>query len=342
MTNEVTVNQQSGNSPRLQSICAYSNTYIGIVFTAIACILLCRSGSNEDLFLGIMWLVAAILVLWLAWGLLEGNEQSWKLFQGAGAVLTGGTGIVLGIYGAQDASRWSPESGLGQILLWLLGGVVLFIWAIGQLSTRQIFKSLWQVAAAPLGIAATWYGVQTYFHPALTNHQILAFIAALLAVIVCTMVFRLFVRPDYHVILASIMAMDDKIEIPRHFPTKAHELLARGHFCELFELPCTTPCPLTTKVAAQYQTLKLKYQDSPQVLETLEKAYAVLITPRSRELCSLAHEIMDGKKKTLGKRRFETVEIILWAKLWGRMHGKEFKGDPQRIKSEKQRLMKEF
>ena len=130
---------------------------------------------------------------------------------------------------------------------------------------------------------------------------------------------RVLVRPNYHAILESLRAGADDSNTPAHYPTKYHELLARGRLCELFELPCDNPCPLATKVAMQYQQLKLKHQEFTTNLEALEKGYSVLVTPRSRELCGLTREIMEAQRKQLGDRVYYSIEPLLWSKIWTRL-----------------------
>ncbi len=74
----------------------------------------------------------ALLILWVAWGLVEGNPVSWRIFHAMGAVLVGATGIVTVLYSLQDYSRWSSVASgrvIFDIILWLAAGVVLFCWA---------------------------------------------------------------------------------------------------------------------------------------------------------------------------------------------------------------------
>ncbi len=172
--------------------------------------------------------------------------------------------------------------------------------------------------------------------------QTLPVIASAIAILLCLVAFRVLVRPRYHTMLASLTETDMLPGGGKIFPTRYHELLARGRLCEIFELSCTQACPLATKVAAQYQQLRLKHADSPPTLEALEKAYSMLVTPRSRELCGLAHEIMEAQRKQLGERMYRSVEMLLWTKLWNRLQSNEFKGDPQKVRMEKQRLSKKI
>jgi hypothetical protein len=130
--------------------------------------------------------------------------------------------------------------------------------------------------------------------------------------------------------------------VPQYFPTVQHELLARGRFCELFGVPCTDPCPLSTMVATKYQQLRLEHERAPQVLEALEKAYIILITPRQRALCNIAHSIMRIKAKELGPQRFSESEIELWTRLWARLQDTEIKGDPQRATEMRNVVLKEL
>lgn len=344
MNYDATQHTTSYGSTLVRSSCAYATLYIGIVLGAIALTILCSAGKLGATYTGIIWLLGAVLTFWLGWGLVESNVHSWKILHGAGAIITGGVGVVLVLYGIQDAMHYNPETSvtsISQIICWLLGGLVLFIWACGQIATHRIAHLSWQVAVFPLGIGASVLWVNN-LQAALQQHQTSALIISLCWFVGCVVVVRLLVRPDHHAIMASLMQVDDKIDIPKHFPTKYHELLARGRLCEIFELPCKNPCPLTTKVAMQYQQLRVRHHDSPQMLEALEKAYAVLITPRSRELCGIAHEILAAKEKQLGKRQYESIEVLLWAKLWKRLQEKDIKGDPERARAEKQRLMKEF
>lgn len=343
MNHESQHNQLSQSINWMRTISAYATTVNGVVFCAIAFFIL-FSGKVSESITGFIWIFLALLILWIAWGLIEGNSVSWKIFQAVGAMLIGATGIVLVLYGVQDYSRWSPVANgsiMFSILLWLFGGVVLFCWATAQVAELPIAEMAWLATSIPFGVILIGVLIHNTIS-ALAKGQQLALIASVIPIVACLVAFRILVRPQYHTLIDSLVETDELLQGGKRFPTHFHELLARGRLCEVFELPCTEACPLATKVARQYQQLRQKHQDSPQALEALEKAYSILITPRSRELCGLAHEVMDAQHKQLGDKVFKSVEMLLWTKLWNRLQSNEFKGDPEKVKKEKLRLIKKI
>jgi len=328
----------------MRSICAYATMVNGIVLCAITFLILFPSKANVNAN-AFIWLFLAALILWVAWGLVEGNPVSWKIFQAVGAVSLGASGIVCFFYGIQDFGRWLPVASgpvMAGMLLWLLGGVILTCWAIAQIAEQPLAELAWLAASLPCGLALVVL-LTRFISYALSSGQTFALIASAISIIVCLAAFRIIVRPKYHIILASLLETDEKLGGGgKRFPTHFHELLARGRLCEVFELPCGESCPLATKVAIQYQQLRLKNQDSPHALEALEKAYSILVTPRARELCGLAHEIMQAHRKRLGERVFKSLEMLLWTKLWNRLQSNEFKGDPQKVKMDMSQLIKKI
>ncbi len=130
-------------------------------------------------------------------------------------------------------------------------------------------------------------------------------------------------------------------EMP-YYTNSFQEHWAKGRFCELFELPCTGTCPLATAVAARYQQLRMTYEHNPEGLAILEKAYGMLVTPRTRALCSVAHEIMRAKAKELGEKKFAIQEAYLWREIWSDLNDEEVKGDPERAQRAKLKLIKEL
>jgi len=331
-------------------VCPYCVFAIGIFLGAGGIALFTTLPATPGQFSGYWLLGLALLTCCVAYTLVERDERAWLLLQFVGAACVGGMGFALLRLTALDI--WLRLLGVnllmpGNEILWFLTGLALLAWCVALLKSNGAACLLWQLATLPLAIIAFcwWHGLAT-IHLAQQEPPVLGMTVwfvltgiGLLAVLHHERKLASHPRPR-SVSPATRKPLPD--EMPTKFPTRYHELLARGRFCEIFKVPCSTPCPLPMTVAAKYQRRRLKYRYYPEVLEAFEKAYAVLITPQTRDICRVAHDMMEMKEKQLGMKRFQEIEIILWGRLWKRLQDRELRANPPRDLQDKQRLLKEL
>jgi len=328
---------------KARRIFPYVVFFVGAVLGAAATIRVFT--ASEAPMREVAWLLVSLLLYWLAVGLLERNERSWKIYQAAGAVLTGGLGIALIIITSKDIYLWITFKDAitsGMSIPWFISGIALLIWSVMLVANKGGACMLWQIAVLPIALYSFWWwktqvvgvlGTQ----PGLVVVSALYFAASMGVLLLISFLINKHAKPK-----EDPKSRKASWQGPRSFPSKYHELLARGRLCELFELPCEDPCPLATQVVSKYQKRRIQYRLYPDILEPFEKAYAILVTPQKRELCRVAHEILRAKEKQLGSKRYQDQEIYLWKTLWDRLQDGEYMGDPQKVLRDKNRLLKEI
>lgn len=327
---------------RARRIFPYVVYFVGAVLGSAATIRIFT--THEEPMREVVWLLVSLLLYWLAFGLLERNERSWKIYQAVGAVLTGGLGIALVIITTRDIILWLTfkNAAAAEVSIpWFISGVALVIWSVMLVANKGGACMLWQIAVLPIALYSFWWwktqvvgalGTQ----PGLIVVSALYFAASMGVLLLMSSLINKRIKPK------EDLKSRKSWQGPRSFPSKYHELLARGRLCELFELPCEDPCPLATQVVSKYQKRRIQYRLYPEILDPFEKAYAILVTPQKRELCRVAHEILRAKEKQLGAKRYQDQEIYLWKSLWDRLQDGEYMGDPQKALRDKNRLLKEI
>lgn len=293
------------------------------------------------------WLGVSLLLFWLAVGLLQQNPRSWKLYHGAGAVLTGGMGLACLLALRDDVPHWinTTNASMDHGLPWIVTGVALLVWSVALLANDAGTNLLWQCMAAPAAVTAFWWWQQEANQASRQHlgHLVVFSAVYFAAAMVVLVIIAHHGDIDSEPIGESLPGGRKSWQMPRTFPSSYHELLARGRFCELFEVPCNgTRCPLPTAIVMKYQKRRLQYRQYPEILEPFEKAYAVLVTPQLRELCKVAHEILQAKEKQVGPARYQEMELYLWQTLWDRLQSPEYRGDAQKALQDKARLLKEI
>jgi hypothetical protein len=234
-------------------------------------------------------------------------------------------------------SSYGHELGIS----WFTTGLALIIWCIGLLANSGGACFLWQVGILPIAFFSFWGWKHLAVSTLAMDHSFLVVLSTFYFAVsmgVLLLLSRHAYRRDHPVEKTARKSWQP----PRSFPSKYHELLERGRLCELFEVPCAQPCPLPTAIVAKYQKRRIQYRLYPEILEPFEKAYAILVTPQKRELCKVAHEILQAKEKQLGPKRYQEMEVYLWRTLWERLQDGEYKGDPQKALQDKNRLLKEI
>jgi len=345
---------QRGSKPPVmlwaRRVFPYTVFFVGAVLGSVAMIRLFHAGNTQPL-RELAGLVVSLLLYWLAFGLLERNERSWKIYQGVGAVLTGALGLSLTFITMRDFILWltfkNPTT-VEMSIPWFISGVALIVWGFALVANNNGARLLWQMAVLPMALYCFWWWkTQVWWRDPLTNDLVseksgLVVLSALYFAV--SMGVLLLV--SYLINKRSKPIIDEKSrqawQSPRSFPSKYHELLARGRLCELFELNCQDPCPLATAVVAKYQKRRIQYRLYPEILEPFEKAYAILVTPQKRELCKVAHEILQTKERQLGAKRYQELETYMWKILWDRLQDGEYMGDPQKALRDKNRLLREI
>ncbi|MHB0936211.1 MAG: hypothetical protein ACYDCO_13825 [Armatimonadota bacterium] len=327
---------------RARRIFPYVVYFVGAVLGSAATIRIFTTG--DDPMREVAWLLVSLLLYWLAFGLLERNERSWKIYQAAGSVLTGGLGIALVIITSKDIYLWITFKDAimaDTSIPWFISGVALIIWSLMLVANKGGACMLWQIAVLPIALYSFWWW-KTQIAEVVKTQPGLVVLSALYFAVSMGVLLLL----SYLVNRRATPKEDPKArkawQGPRSFPSKYHELLARGRLCELFELPCDDPCPLATQVVSKYQKRRIQYRLYPEILDPFEKAYAILVTPHKRELCRVAHEILRAKEKQIGAKRYQDQEIYLWKTLWDRLQDGEYMGDPQKALRDKNRLLKEI
>lgn len=342
-------NSMQAATHRARRIFPYLVFFVGAVLGSAAIIRLFADGG--DPLRGMAWLVVSLLLYWLAFGLLEGNERAWKIYQAVGAALTGGLGIALIVINSRDIFLWLTFKNPATAELsipWFISGVALAIWSATLVANNGGARLLWQIAVVPIAMYSFWWWkTQLVWRDLATNDlvmqkPVLVILSALYFAASMTVMLLLSSLANKRAKPKEEAKARKAWQGPRSFPSKYHELLARGRLCELFELPCDDPCPLATQVVSKYQKRRIQYRLYPEILEPFEKAYAILVTPHQRELCRVAHEILRAKEKQIGPRRYQEMEIYLWKRLWDRLHDSEYMGDPQKALRDKNRLLKEL
>jgi hypothetical protein len=330
---------------RTRRIFPYLVFFLGAVLGASAVIRVFSAVDQQQQMREMAWLGISLLLYWLAFGLLERNERSWKIYQMIGAVLTGALGLALVIITTRDIILWLTFKNLYAVemsISWFISGAALMVWGFTLVTNNGGACLLWQIAVLPIALYSFWWWKDQVQY-AITEEKIVLVVLSALYFAVSMGALLLI---SYIVHQRAKPKEDPKArkawQSPRSFPSKYHELLARGRLCELFELPCEDPCPLATKIVTKYQKRRIQYRLYPEILEPFEKAYAILVTPQKRELCRVAHEILRTKEKQLGARRYQEQEIYLWKTLWNRLQDGEYMGDPQKALRDKNRLLREI
>lgn len=290
------------------------------------------------------WFGVSLLLYWLSFGLLERNERSWKVYQAAGSALTGALGLGIAIMTGSDFLRWlmikqpfSFETGTPLFTT----GLALIVWCVALLVNNGGACFLWQLAILPISLYTFWWW-KDQVAAALHADQLYLVVFSALYFTASMGVLLLMSQLVYRRTRPREKKQLQGFQLARTFPSKYHELFARGRFCELFEVTCADSCPLATAIVAKYQKRRVQYRLYPDILEPFEKAYAILVTPQKRELCKMAHEIMRLKEKQLGPNRYADAEVYLWNTLWDRLQDGEYMGDPQKALRDKNQLLKEI
>ena len=324
----------------VRRLCPYFVFCLGIFLGAGGVMLLYAPAENAAQPGGLGVLGVALLLFWLANGLLERTALAWTLLHYGGATLVGGVGLALLRLSGPDI--WLRLLGLhvelpGEEIFWFFAGLGLLGWATGLLLNRGTAYLLWHAATLPLAlITAHWWLALPAGTPA-ASLSVAGWV--LLTGLGLVQLVRQSARRAAH---RAAPAKPAAAPLSRKYPTRFHELLARGRFCELFEVPCGgASCPLAITAASKYQQARQKYRLYPEMLEPFEKAYAMLVTPQYRDICRLAHEIMQMKEKQVGKKRYTEIEIQLWESLWRRLQEGEYRRHPPKDLPEKQRLLRD-
>ena len=334
----------------IRRLCPYSVFASGAFLGAGGIILCLTPPSSPTKPIGYWMLGLALLILLVAYNLVERDARAWLLLQFVGVASVGGCGLALMRLTALDI--WLRLLGIDLHMpalevLWFLAGLALIGWAVALLVDLGIACLLWQAATLPVAIAVCcWWRSLAAVHLAQQEYPVFGMT---IWFVLTGIGLLALLRHERHLIQQAAtqpasfsLPKQQPVETPVKYPTRYHELLARGRFCELFKVPCSTPCPLPVTVAAKYQRRRLKYRYYPEVLEAYEKAYAVLITPQSREICRIAHDMMEMKEKQVGMKRFQEIEIVLWGRLWQRLQDSGMRGHAPKDALEKQRLLKEI
>ena len=221
------------------------------------------------------WFGVSMLLYWLAFGMLERNARSWKLYQMVGAALTGALGIGIAIITVSDFVYWltlkqpfSFETGTPLFTT----GVALIVWSIALLANNGGACFLWHLAILPISVY-TFVSWNTQIGAALQdipgkgpNFPSVIYSACYFAVSMGIMLLlSQFANPRQQ--QKEKPGVKRPWQVPRSFPSVYHELLARGRFCELFEMSCGDACPLATSVVARYQKRRVQYRQYPDILE---------------------------------------------------------------------------
>ena len=324
----------------------YMVFFAGAVLGSSAVIRILRANVQQEQLHELAWLGVSLLLYWLAFGLLERNERSWKIYQGVGAVLTGALGISLVIIYSPEFIRWLTFNSAHVIdeksIPFFTTGLALIVWSFSLLANNGGACFLWQIAVLPIALYSFWWWKEQVKY-AFEREQTHLIVLSALYFAVSMGALLLMAQLVYLRSRSKDKSNARKTwQNPRSFPSKYHELLARGRLCELFEAPCENPCPLPTSIVSKYQKRRIQYRLYPDILEPFEKAYAILVTPQKRELCKVANEILLAKEKQLGAKRYQEVEVYLWRTLWDRLQDGEYLGDPRKAIRDKNRLLKEI
>lgn len=318
----------------------------GLALAASALILLFSTTETHNTNFGMRCLLLAVVLIWLGPGLSVNNyrAQLWYLrlslaflcAMAVNAVYAGFPDVTLffathGTFGPYLMLGWTlglvAPLGLAVLLLYRIPAV-LYGWHL-------LFSAICGILILTWGwLAVMQMQTQNYLLPVLT-------VLVLPSGVLTTRWLAQWHRQD------SIRHPGPKPRrpMPRVAPSFRNlhqELWAKGRFCELFELPCSGSCPLATSVASKYQQLRLQYQQDREMLDILEKAYGMLVTPRQRALCNIAHDIMRVKAAEWGGRKFAIREAYLWQEVWAALNSGDIKGDPDRALKAKAGLINEL
>ncbi|MHB9133996.1 MAG: hypothetical protein ACYDBB_23250 [Armatimonadota bacterium] len=332
-------------------LCAVMLVCAGIALGASAWVTLLGGATQQQLIAGLVFLVAGLVTLVISRGLLLDQALWWTIFHFTGFLATIGLSVLV-VLANLNYFRALSEGPSGFDIMVVLASLLiigLLLWGYQLLKHDPSARFLWELATVTLATVAVCVWITKAIW-AIIEQQLVGYAGAgvsLIWVIVASVVMRKLREHPKPVATPSKSKKTThfrKIRAPGFFSSPFHEQFARGHFCEIFGLTCSsdTPCPLATKVAAKYQMLRMQYEHSTPILSVLEKTYVILVTPRMRELCTLAHEIMQAKAKAMGQKRFEEHELELWLTLWNRLQESEFGGEPKRVRDEKDRLIDEF
>jgi hypothetical protein len=320
----------------------------GLALMASAIILFLRPDGFHGAGYGSGFLAIALGMIWLGPGLQLHSPRATAWFLRAsvgGCFALAFAGAVVGIYDLR-AVLHNQGGDAVRLTLVLAAAVVVFGVLMGTLLSLPIkaVHTAWVVVIAllTLGAVAGW-GWMVY-RDITAHHRFLYAPLSLLALVPVLLVRR--AATAWHKRDVTLNP-PPKARRPRpkeepYFANPFQEYWAKGRFCELFELPCTGTCPLATAVAARYQQLRMTHEHHPEQLAILEKAYGMLVTPRTRALCSVAHEIMRAKAKEFGEKKFTLLEAYLWQEVWTDLNDEDVKGDPERAQKAKVRLIKEL
>lgn len=312
-----------------------------LVLGSIAIIQLFNADGRRELLIGGVYLLIACYLLWLGAGLLRHAPRAWSLNLATGTIAIGATGLDFAVLGWPYLSEWVRLGDyLPTVALFLpIGALLLLLWLPFLLANNDGAQQLWYLAGIPVALLlfriwrdTIWDASGNYLALAL---GILWFFPAAYALHA--------LQRTYTDEAAKAKAKRASIpQAPQFFPTRYHEAAAKGRYCELFGITCSGDCPLPIRVAQEYQRLRNQFADSPDLLKLFEDGYRVLITPRLRSLCGVAHEIMRIKAKELGPKRFAQAEAYLWGKLWERLQNGEIKGDAQKAQAMKLQIKSEL
>lgn len=193
------------------------------------------------------WFGVALLLSWLAFGLLERNERSWKMYQLTGAALTGALGIGISIITVSDFVHWLT---LKQAFSFEVGtplfttGLALIVWGIALLVNNRGASVLWQCAILPVSVYSfvLWYsqvtmalkdtpGRDPQVGPIIFSAL---YFAASMGILLMLSQLASQRRPTEKRVTNNPKekrATNKWTPVQRSFPSAYHELLARGRFC---------------------------------------------------------------------------------------------------------------
>ncbi|MHB9026515.1 MAG: hypothetical protein ACYC7E_20460 [Armatimonadota bacterium] len=327
--------------------CAFVTALIGMLACAGSLMPLFDRELTSGRLSGLGYLLGALLLIWVGARLSIRKASQTRIMQILGVI---GFGLVAGVLTARALPMLLMQTGLinnaevSTAVLAAGGGVLFLLLLIVLITSNETALAIWFFAAFVTVLLQMIEFIITAQNLVMGGQPFLVIAAALTILPTGIALYLLRKLPTRTKVVApkAKTTRTSAPPIPQYFPTVQHELLARGRFCELFGVPCSAPCPLPTQVATKYQQLRLEHERSPQILEALEKAYVILITPRQRALCNVAHDIMRIKAKELGPKRFGESEIEMWTYLWARLQDTELKGDAQRAAEAKLRIVKEL
>ena len=93
-----------------------------------------------------------------------------------------------------------------------------------------------------------------------------------------------------------------------------HDLWRRGKLWEIFGL--SSGNFTTLELAKQYSTLTKAYHDNPETRRTIDKAFAILNAPLTRQFYEGCRIVMQRIQNEVGRTAFRDSEHRIWLDLW--------------------------